>query len=75
MVLYIYTAIQRARARIQPRAIQDTAYTKVVKHSLKVTEIEAIDDLQLEHSAAFDAVPRVQRPETAEAPLLRASGG
>ena len=47
-------------------------FSKVVKHSLKVSEIEDIDDLQLEHSAAG---ARVQRLEAAEAPLSGALGG
>ena len=41
-------------------------FSKVVKHSLKVSEIEEIDDLQLQHSAAFDAVPEyngLKRPK------------
>lgn len=41
-------------------------FAKVCKHSLKVSEIEAIDDLQLAHSAAFDAVPEyngLKRPK------------
>ena len=50
-------------------------FSKVVKHSLKVTEIEDIDDLQLEHGAAFDARARVQRLEAAAAPLPLAFGG
>ena len=41
-------------------------FAKVVKHTLKVSEIEEIDDLQLAHSAAFDAVPEyngLKRPK------------
>ena len=41
-------------------------FSKVCKHELKVSEIEAIDDLQLQHSAAFDAVPEyngLKRPK------------
>ena len=32
-------------------------YTLAVQHSLKGSDIERIDDLVLEHSALFDAVP------------------
>ena len=45
-----------------------------VQHSISVADIELVDDLQLQHSAAFDAVAEYAglNPQAAQAPLLRA---
>ena len=41
-------------------------FAHTIQHSLKVEDIQRVDDLQLEHSALFDAVPQyagMKRPK------------